>query len=55
MGACLCVNYGKRGPGMRMCFSAWYREKAEASIVIGATKLLLTHVHLKGMLIYRHA
>ncbi len=35
---CLCVNYGKRGPGLRMCFSAWNREKAEAIIVIGATK-----------------
>lgn len=32
------VNYGKRGPGLRMCFSAWYREKAEAIIMIGTTK-----------------
>lgn len=32
------VNYGKRGPGLRMCFSAWYREKAEAIIMIRTTK-----------------
>lgn len=35
---CLCVNYGKRGPGLRICFSAWYREKVKAIIVIGASK-----------------